>query len=110
MINKIKKQLSEYKKVEESSSSVDMVNSPPHYVSGGIETIDFIKAKLSYKEYLGYLRGNIIKYWSRVGLKGSSLKDVKKAQYYTNEYVSTVEQVEEQRRKGNAEKTNNSSR
>ena len=31
----------------------DMVNHPPHYTQGGIETIEYIRAKLSPEEYVG---------------------------------------------------------
>lgn len=48
---------------------VDMVNNPPHYTVGGIETIDFIKAKLTTDEYKGFLKGTILAYASRVGHK-----------------------------------------
>jgi len=58
----------------------DMVNSPPHYTKGGIETIDFIQAKLSPEEYRGYLRGNLLKYASRLGEKDSD--DAGKAAWY----------------------------
>lgn len=60
----------------------DMVNSPPHYTKGGIETIDFIKAKLSPEEYRGYLRGNLLKYASRMGAKGED--DAGKAAWYAD--------------------------
>jgi hypothetical protein len=58
----------------------DMVNSPPHYTKGGIETIDYIQAKLSPEEYRGYLRGNLLKYASRLGEKDSD--DAGKAAWY----------------------------
>lgn len=58
----------------------DMVNSPPHYTKGGIETIDYIQAKLSPEEYRGYLRGNLLKYASRMGAKGED--DAGKAAWY----------------------------
>lgn len=58
----------------------DMINSPPHYTKGGIETIDYIKAKLSPEEYRGYLRGNLLKYASRLGEKDSD--DAGKAAWY----------------------------
>ena len=64
----------------ESGWDADMVNSPPHYMKGGIETIDFIKAKLSPEEYRGYLRGNLLKYASRMGAKGED--DAGKAAWY----------------------------
>ena len=60
----------------------DMVNSPPHYTSGGIETIDYIKAKLSPEGYRGYLQGNLLKYASRIGKKGSD--DAGKAAWYAD--------------------------
>ena len=60
----------------------DMVNSPPHYTKGGIETIDFIQAKLSPEEYRGYLRGNLLKYASRLGEKDSD--DAGKAAWYAH--------------------------
>ena len=34
-------------------AALDMVNSPPHYQTGGIETIDYIQAKLSPEEFAG---------------------------------------------------------
>ena len=60
----------------------DMVNSPPHYTAGGIETIDYIKAKLSPEGYRGYLQGNLLKYASRIGKKGSD--DAGKAAWYAD--------------------------
>lgn len=63
----------------------DMVNNPPHYTHGGIETIAYIRAKLSPEEYVGYLRGNIEKYNSRIGLKGESSLDAGKIKWYAIE-------------------------
>lgn len=48
----------------------DPVNNPSHYLAGGIETKDFIRAKLSKDGWEGYCRGNVLKYVSRIGLKG----------------------------------------
>ena len=57
----------------------DLVNHPPHYKSGGIETIDFIEAK-----DLNYRMGNAVKYVSRAGKKVGSdpIKDLEKAVWY----------------------------
>jgi len=55
----------------------DNVNHPPHYKTGGIETIDFIEAK-----ELDYHLGNVIKYVTRAKHKGNELEDLKKAQWY----------------------------
>lgn len=55
----------------------DMVNHPPHYTVGGIETLDFIEAK-----GLGYNLGNAVKYISRADYKGNKLEDLEKAVFY----------------------------
>jgi len=60
----------------------DLVNSPAHYTYGGIETIDFIKAKLTDEEFAGYLKGNVIKYLTRADLKGNPAQDLAKAKWY----------------------------
>ena len=70
---------------------VDMVNQPPHYKKGGIETIAFIRAKLSKREYIGYLKGNIYKYLSRCLEKDSEKVDLGKMNYYSNELMKTIE-------------------
>ncbi len=65
-------------KYKKTTSSTDLVNHPPHYKSGGIETIDFIEAK-----DLNYRLGNVIKYVSRAGKKASDpVQDLEKAAWY----------------------------
>jgi hypothetical protein len=67
----------------------DIINHPPHYKSGGIETIDFIEAK-----QLGYHLGNVVKYISRAGIKSHCpLEDLKKARWYLDRYISTMEKL-----------------
>jgi hypothetical protein len=62
--------------------ALDMVNSPPHYKIGGIETIDYIQAKLTPEEFRGYLKGNVLKYTSRAEYKGDAGKDLDKMVWY----------------------------
>ena len=66
----------------------DKIN-PDHYKHGGIETIAYIKAKMSKDEFYGYLKGNALKYVSREGHKGEShhdsLDDIGKAEWYLAE-------------------------
>jgi hypothetical protein len=71
----------------------DMVNHPPHYNQGGIETIEAIKAALGYG-FNAYLTGNILKYLWRYNHKGG-LQDVKKAQFYLNRLVKEMEANEQ---------------
>ena len=63
----------------------DMVNHPPHYKAGGMETIDFIEAK-----GLGYHLGNVVKYVSRADHKGNKLEDLKKAQWYLSRAIEKL--------------------
>ncbi|HHW91071.1 MAG TPA: DUF3310 domain-containing protein [Firmicutes bacterium] len=61
---------------------MDKIN-PDHYKTGGIETIDFIKAKLTEEQFKGYLAGNVIKYLSRFEHKAGEV-DLQKARWYLN--------------------------
>ena len=65
----------------------DLINHPTHYCEGGIETIDIMKAKMTLAEFFGYLKGNVIKYITRVGLKINELEDLKKCQWYLNKLI-----------------------
>lgn len=69
----------------------DIVNHPSHYNTGGIETLDYIKAKIS--DYPSYAVGNIIKYISRFEHK-NGLEDLKKAQFYLNDLIEWSEKNE----------------
>jgi hypothetical protein len=71
--------------------SVDAVNHPPHYKVGGIETIDYMKAKSTPEEFKGHLRLTAIKYLSRTGYKDDALQDLKKAQWYLNRLIQECE-------------------
>ena len=64
---------------------IDMVNHPPHYTKGGIETIDFIEAK-----QLPYNLGNVIKYITRADHKGNRLEDLQKARWYLDREITRV--------------------
>jgi hypothetical protein len=68
---------------ENIAKTIDMVNNPPHYTVGGIETIDFIQAKLTPDEYRGFLKGTCIKYASRLGNKLNT-DDAGKLAWYAN--------------------------
>lgn len=64
--------------------SNDEINHPAHHCHGGIECIDYLKAKLTTEEFIGYLKGNCIKYLSRMGHKDAAVKEAGKAAWYAN--------------------------
>lgn len=76
---------------ERLSKGMDNINHPTHYNQGGIETLDYIKAKAPH--YESYAVGNIIKYVSRYQHK-NGLEDLKKAQFYLNDLVEEMEKNE----------------
>ena len=79
-----------------SQPNNDAVNHPSHYCDGGIETIDYIRAKMSREEFIGYCKGNALKYISRAGkkAKNSIEKDIRKAITYL-EWARDVEKESE---------------
>lgn len=67
----------------------DPVDRPQHYVDGGIETIDYIEAKLGVDGAYAFCLGNVLKYISRAGKKdvGKEVEDLEKAHWYLNKAI-----------------------
>ncbi len=74
-----------------SDEIVDVVNSPPHYKTGGIEAIEGIEASMGPEAYAGYLKGNIMKYMWRYERKGKPIEDLKKARWYLDRLIGLRE-------------------
>jgi hypothetical protein len=55
---------------------------------GGIETIDYIQAKLTAEEFAGYCKGNALKYISRAPHKKDATEDLRKAIWYLNRIIN----------------------
>ncbi|HDU3273413.1 TPA: DUF3310 domain-containing protein [Listeria monocytogenes] len=72
----------------EFTDTSDNINNPSHYTAGGIETLDYIKAKVS--DYPSYAAGNILKYVSRYEHK-NGIEDLKKARFYLNDLIEWME-------------------
>lgn len=60
----------------------ETVDHPLHYTAGPCETIDYIRACLTQEQFIGYCKGNIMKYTSRANRKGAHDEDCKKAARY----------------------------
>ena len=67
----------------------DLVNKPPHYNNGKIETIDAIKSALG-DGFEFYLQGNIMKYLWRFDYKDKPLEDLQKAKWYLDRLIEEV--------------------
>lgn len=66
----------------------DMVNRPAHYNNGKMECIDAIHGMLTHDEYIGYLRGNALKYNWRCRYKGQPIEDLRKARWYEERLIA----------------------
>ena len=84
--------VNEYHKEKWEKMEKDVVNSPPHYNTGGIECIDYLKDNMSWEGYTGYLEGNCKKYMHRWRYKQKPLEDLKKARWYLDRLISELEQ------------------
>jgi len=83
-----------FKEFEDINSN-DMVNSPPHYADGKIETIDYIVDVLGDYEAISYCQGNVIKYTgSRLWKKGKPIEDARKAVWYLEKMIELLEKTE----------------
>ena len=78
--------------LESYSRKPDNVNSPSHYNSGAVECIDAIEAMLNTDEYIGYLRGNSMKYRWRMRYKGKAIEDLQKAGWYENRLINYLKE------------------
>lgn len=68
----------------------DPIN-PDHYKGKDVECIDAIKASMSSDEFLGYLRGNVMKYTWRMRQKGDPAENAHKAAWYLNRLIMELE-------------------
>lgn len=53
-----------------------------HYIDMPIQPWDVMECVMSEQEFIGFLKGNIIKYSMRAGHKGDAKLDLEKAKHY----------------------------
>jgi hypothetical protein len=72
-----------YKKHKDGVATPDPVNHPPHYKQhpSGVECI-------TITEHMGFNLGNAVKYIWRADLKGKSIEDLKKAEFYIKREIA----------------------
>lgn len=81
------------------TSSIDMVNQPPHYASSKIECIEAMEAmtsqgrqfKVKLTAHGMYCWQVIFKYIWRFPYKDKPIEDLKKARYYLDRLIKTME-------------------
>lgn len=76
----------------EDEAEAEAVNHPKHYQILGIEVLDVIKESLTKEEYMGYLKGNCIKYQLRAKNKNGN-QDWAKSGFYNKVLKDIIEDV-----------------
>jgi hypothetical protein len=77
-------------KTDTTKNGGSVIDSPPHYNSGSIECIVYLKDNMPFDNYLGYLEGNIKKYLHRWRYKQKPLDDLKKASWYLGKLIEEL--------------------
>lgn len=70
----------------------DAVNHPSHYTQGGIECIEAIESALTPDEFVGFLKGQVLKYTWRSGHKDDIVQDTAKGIWYAQRLIKFVEE------------------
>ena len=61
-----------------------------HHYDGAVQPIELMQAQMTPEEFIGFLKGNIIKYVSRLGKKDAPEKEVRKIIQYTHWLLKAV--------------------
>ncbi len=77
-----------------ASKEQDSVNNPEHYNKLDVEAIDLIEMSMTRNEFLGYLKGNVLKYIIRYKHKGKAAEDLGKCIWYLTRLKEKVENAE----------------
>ena len=77
------------------SDKEDLVNNPKHYMlfADGMESFDVIRKTLTPEEFIGFLKGNILKYRLRAGKKGDASICIAKSDWYAQKLTEFVESM-----------------
>lgn len=85
------------------NNTEEKVNHPSHYNFGKYEVIDIIKDSMDNREFMGFCRGNAIKYLLRAGKKTESnytphakrIEDLNKCIWYIQKEIKEIEQIKD---------------
>lgn len=65
------------------------MTTPDHYK--GLQPVEAMKQWMTEEQYIGFLRGNVIKYIARYDKKDSSIGDLEKASDYLDMLIKELE-------------------
>ena len=76
--------------ITKPAAAADAVNSPEHYNMLDIEAINLIEMSMTKEEFLGYLKGNVLKYIIRYKHKGNASEDLDKGKWYLDKLRNKI--------------------
>lgn len=62
-----------------------------HYITMGIQPWQAMESWLTKEEFIGFLRGNVIKYVARAGAKDEEVQEYRKAAHYLEKLIEVLE-------------------
>mgnify|MGYP003705464777 CR=1 FL=1 len=75
-------------------SSFDTQVGGNHYKDMPIQPWDVMETVLTEQEFIGFLKGNMIKYAMRAGHKGDAKQDLEKALWYLQRRINKMKEEE----------------
>jgi len=62
-----------------------------HYMVLGVQPWKAMESWMSYEEFTGYLRGNVVKYLARKkGSRADGIQDLEKAEHYLSKLIEVL--------------------
>ena len=65
-----------------------------HYLNLSIDPWDAMEAWMTTEQFIGFLRGNAIKYLARAGSKDDAAEDFRKAHHYLERLLQVLAELE----------------
>jgi len=93
-VEKIQSEIVAYRIVRESAaptSADDVQIAGDHYTTMTVQPWTAMEAWMTPEQFIGFLRGNVVKYAARAGSKGDALADYRKARHYLDKLIETLE-------------------
>ena len=78
------------RKYEEETNSYQVGGD--HYKKMPVQPWEAMESCMSVEEFVGYLRGNVVKYVMRCSSKGG-IQDLKKSQHYLTKLIEILENI-----------------
>jgi hypothetical protein len=81
--------------LKEANATLEVIDHPAHYakadIPSGIECWDWYELAMTEEEFIGHMKGNVLKYVFRAGRKEDGKQDLEKARAYLKRWLSYLD-------------------